>query len=78
MPEKICEMCKTKFHLNQHKTGLVFDDKIFICEQCTTTATDEDLLEWSHTIMRTSENGMPVALWLIHEQNKNKPMFTKK
>jgi hypothetical protein len=22
--------------------------------------------------------GMPIAIWLIHEQNKNKPIFSRK
>jgi len=28
--------------------------------------------------MQSSENGMPIALWLIHEQNKEKTMMTVK
>jgi len=34
-----------------------------------------------HTIMQDPSGGMPIALWLIHEQNKDKTimsMSTKK
>lgn len=28
--------------------------------------------------MQSSNNGMPIGLWLIHEENKNKTMMTVK
>jgi hypothetical protein len=27
--------------------------------------------------MKTPETGMPIGLWLIHEQNKDKPMLSR-
>ena len=77
MPEKICGICQNKFHLHLHQKGLVFDDKIFVCEDCQTRTSDNDLLEWSKSTMQKPETGMPIALWLIHEQNKDKPLFSK-
>jgi len=37
---------------------------------------EEDLSNWTKTVMQDSQNGMPIALWLIHEQNKDKTMMT--
>ncbi len=78
MPEKICGICQNKFHLHEHKSGLVFDDKIFVCENCTKNTSDECLDEWSNSTMQHPDCGMPVSLWLIQEQNKNKPPFSMK
>jgi len=78
IPERTCEMCKQKFHLQEHQCGLVFDDKFFICEDCRTNIPDQRLLEWSQSIMRQATTGMPISLWLIQEQNKNKPPFSKR
>ena len=77
MSEKICGMCQNKFHLNDHQSGLVFNDKIFVCEQCSTNTSDEGMMEWTESIMQKPDCGMPIALWLIHEQNKDKPLFSK-
>jgi hypothetical protein len=76
--EKTCEMCKQKFHLQDHQLGLVFDDKFFICEDCRTNTPEEDIIEWSQTTMRTSVAAMPISLWLIQEQNKNKQPFSRR
>ena len=78
MPEKTCGICRNKFHLHENKSGLVFNDNIFICEPCTKKSGSDFISEWSNTIMQHPENGMPVALWLIQEQNKDKPIFSKK
>ena len=75
MSEKICSICHNTFHLHEHQNGLVFEDKLFICEECSVNRSD--ILEWSKSIMQQPGSGMPIALWLIHEQNKNKPMFSK-
>lgn len=73
--EKMCEMCKQKFHLQEHQSGLVFDDKFFICEECRTNTPEQEIMEWSQSTMRSSA-AMPISLWLIQEQNKNKPPFS--
>ena len=77
MSEKTCEMCKTRFHLHEHEQGLVFGDKFFICQDCSENTSKEDLLNWTQTIMRTRKTGMPIALWLLHEENKDKLIFSK-
>lgn len=71
-------MCKHKFHLQEHPSGLVFDDKFFLCEDCSTNTPEPEMTEWSQTIMRQSTSAMPISLWLIHEQNKNKQPFLKR
>lgn len=76
--EKICEMCKQKFHLQEHQSGLVFDDKFFICEDCRTNTPEEEIIGWSQSTMRSSPAAMPISLWLIQEQNKNKPPFSRR
>ncbi|UCF11996.1 MAG: hypothetical protein JSW06_08130 [Thermoplasmatales archaeon] len=78
MSEKTCGICQNKFHLHDHQSGLVFDGKIFVCEICSKSTSEHDITEWSRSIMQKPGCGMPIALWLIHEQNKDKPMFSKR
>ncbi len=78
MVERTCEVCKHTIDLNEHLRGLVFDDKFFVCEQCCSHVPEDKLAHWAHTTtMHVTECGMPIALWLIHEQNKDKPLFSK-
>ena len=58
-----------------HQSGLVFKDRHFVCEQCSKKHSDEEINEWSKSVMRQPECGMPIALWLIHEQNKGKQVL---
>ncbi len=74
---RTCGVCKTEIDLNQHQTGLVFEDKIFICQPCCEHASEEDIKEWTESIMKQPGVGMPIALWLIHEQNKDKPLLSR-
>ena len=74
---RTCGVCKTEIDLNDHQSGLVFEDKIFVCMDCCHSTHEHDLNQWSHSMMREPGAGMPIALWLIHEQNKDKRMFTK-
>ena len=74
--DKICGICSRKMFLNENLSGLVFDDEHFLCEDCCNEKSEETLKEWTKTIMREPTNGMPIALWLIHDKNKNKTMMT--
>jgi hypothetical protein len=76
--EKMCEMCKQKFHLQEHQSGLVFDDKFFICEDCRTNMPEQEIMGWSQSTMRSPTSAMPISLWLIQEQNKNKLPFSRR
>ena len=78
MPEKICSKCNNTISLHDHQSGLVFDDKFFVCEDCCNSNSEEEIMKWSETVMQSPEKGMPIALWLIHEQNKDNPLFTRK
>jgi len=78
MSEKICDICSKKIDLNDHPLGLVFEDQIFICQDCSIKHSHEELTKLSKTIMQCPHNGMPIALWIIHEQNKDKTMMTVK
>ena len=40
--------------------------------------TKEEISKLTKTIMQSPNNGMPIAIWLIHEQNKDKTMMTFK
>ena len=71
-------MCSKKISLSNNSSGLVFNDKHFLCEDCCSEKTDEEINHWTKNIMQSGENGMPIALWLIHEQNKNKFLMTTK
>jgi len=74
---RVCGVCKTEIDLNEHQSGLVFDDNIFVCSDCCNNSTEDELAIWSQSIMRKPGTGMPISLWLIHEQNKGKPMLSK-
>jgi hypothetical protein len=74
--EKTCGVCSKKISLSDHPLGLVFEDKIFVCENCSNKHSRVELSKLNKTIMQSSENGMPIALWCIHEQNKDKTMMT--
>ena len=76
MAEKTCLICSKKINPNEHPLGLVFEDKHFVCEECNNKHSREELYKLSKTIMQSTHNGMPIALWLIHQQNKNKTMMT--
>jgi len=71
-------LCNRKISLSQNPSGLVFKDKHFLCEDCCSSHSEEDLMEWTKTVMQSPSGGMPIALWLIQEQNKNKTMMTAK
>jgi hypothetical protein len=62
--------------LNENPSGLVFNDKHFLCEDCCSNHSEDDLTNWTKTVMQKPGSGMPIALWLIKEQNKNKVMMT--
>ena len=64
--------------LDENPLGLVFKDEHFVCESCNNRHSKEEMSKLSKTIMQSRHNGMPIALWLIHEQNKNKTMMTNK
>ena len=78
MSEKICNICSRKISLNNNQAGLVFDDKHFVCEDCCSNHTKDQIKTLTKTVMHTTEEGMPIGLWLIHEQNKDKTMMTVK
>ena len=78
MPEKTCEICSKKILLHENLSGLVFRDEIFVCKDCINKHSQEEIRSFSKTIMQNPENGMPIGLWLIHEQNKYKTMMTFK
>ena len=78
MVMRMCGVCKTEIDLNEHQMGLVFEDEVFVCKDCCDEKSDHELELWSKSIMKTSSQGMPIGLWLIHEQNKDKPLFSKR
>jgi hypothetical protein len=75
--EKKCDFCNRHIKLNTNLSGLVFDDKYFLCEECHDNHSGHELDNWARTIMKNPTSGMPISLWLIHEQNKNKTFMKK-
>jgi len=69
-------MCNRKIALDENLSGMVFGDKHFLCEDCYDTHSEEELDNWMQTTMRHPSRGMPIALWLIHEQNKDKTIMS--
>jgi hypothetical protein len=78
MIEKVCSFCSKKIVLGNNPSGLVFDDKYFFCEDCCENHSEEEFQNFTQTVMQSSQKGMPIALWIIHEQNKDKTMMTSK
>ena len=75
--EKKCYLCNRHITLKTNLSGLVFEDKYFLCEECHETHYNDELDNWIKTIMKNPASGMPISLWLIHEQNKDKTFMTK-
>ncbi len=69
-------MCNRKIALDENPSGMVFGDKHFLCEDCYDTHSEEELDNWMQTTMQHPSRGMPIALWLIHEQNKDKTIMS--
>ena len=75
MTVKICIKCNQQIILTKNLLGLVFEDEHFLCENCRSKHSEKEISNLTKTIMQSPQNGMPIALWLIHEQNKNKTMM---
>ena len=78
MVVKSCGICSSPIDLHENQKGLVFDDKLFVCEHCASSKSEHELIEWSSKMLRCEGSGMPIGLWLIHEQNSDKPLFSTK
>ncbi len=78
MSEKTCDVCKNMFYLTNNQSGLVFNDRFFVCESCSSHMSEDEIECWTKSIMQDPEHGMPIGLWLIHEHNKDKPLFSQK
>ena len=78
MTTKWCGICKNEIDVNEEQGGLVFDDQWFVCEHCVGHTPEEKIRDWSSKMAGSPGCGMPIALWLIQENNKDKPMFSKK
>ena len=74
--EETCMVCSKKINIDEHPLGLVFEDKHFVCEDCCSEHSSEEIFNWTKSVMNSSETGMPIGLWLIHEQNKDKTMMS--
>lgn len=78
MSEKICSKCHKTFSIIKHQSGLVFDEHMFVCEDCCEHTDEAEFEQWKASKMQNPDIGMPIGLWLIHEHNKDKPLFTTK
>ena len=76
--QETCKVCNNKFHLHDHKSGFVFNEKFFLCAKCSTQMSQDDIHEWTRSVMQDPETGMPIGLWLIQEHNRDKPLFSQK
>ncbi len=76
MSDTVCGKCHKNFSVSEHQSGLVFNDQLFICEDCIEDTPEEEFKQWISVKVENSTAGMPIGLWLIHEQNKDKPMFS--
>ena len=76
MDVKTCSVCSKKISLRNNPGGLVFDDTFFVCEECVSKHKNDDISELGDFSSRSFQKGMPIALWLLHEQNKDKPFMS--
>jgi hypothetical protein len=76
--EKICGLCNRKISLSDNLSGLVFDDEHFLCEECSSNNSHDVIDNWTKSFMQKTSEGMPVALWVIQEQNKDKTLMSRK
>jgi hypothetical protein len=75
--EKKCDLCNQDIILKTNLSGFVFDDKHFLCEHCHDNHSTEELDNWVKTKMKDPKKGMPISLWIIHEQNKDKSFMIR-
>jgi len=79
MGKKICGVCNQGFNLEENRLGVVFDDHFFVCEDCSRHMDDDEKQNFfNSTVMHIPRKEMPIALWLIQEENKDKPFMTVK
>ena len=78
MDEKICNKCHTVFSPSDHEQGVVINDTIFICEECHTKHNEECNDQEPLITKQIDGNQMPIALWLIQQQNKGKSFMSRK
>ena len=76
MENKICKVCDKHFSLDDNKLGIVLDDEFFICEKC--YEIHDDFEQIVPSISHSLPKKMPIALWLIQEQNKDKHFMSIK
>ena len=78
MEEKICHKCHTTFSPVEHSQGIVISDQFFFCEDCSQHDIGEVESEELCSSKQILDNEMPIALWLIKEQNKGKTFMSSK
>ena len=78
MITKKCEICEKDFNLQNNRLGLVIDEHHFICESCNKQLNEDDREHLSVSVMHSEIKEMPIALWLIQEQNKDKTFMSIK
>lgn len=77
MKSKICDICNQHFHPDQNRSGMVINEDHFVCETCTKKLESDEMLINS-SIMADETKTMPIALWLIKEENKDKHFMSVK
>ena len=77
MKSKICDICNQHFHPDENRSGMVINEDHFVCEHCTKKL-DTDEMQIPSSIMTDETKTMPIALWLIQEENKDKPFMSIK
>ena len=76
MDEKICQKCHNTFSPIEHSQGFVINDQIFICEKCSHHDLTDLKFEEFDISKQILNHEMPIALWLIKEQNKGKTFMS--
>ncbi len=77
MNSKLCEVCNQQFHLDENRSGIVVDEDHFVCETCTKKLHHEEIPP-PCSMMSDEKKMMPIALWMIKEENKDKQFMSVK
>lgn len=68
----VCDFCKKEIFFDENLSGLVIFNKFFVCEECCTNTTNNDLSYWAEMKNAKLTDIKPIALWQMEEKHKTR------
>jgi hypothetical protein len=65
-----CDICEQEFEFEKNLSGLVIQDKIFLCEKCCQNASNDNLMNLTKSKSANPKDVRPIALWLMDNSNR--------